>query len=297
VVICTNESRDSIFLNDIFPCDGIICEGQWTGADQAATAILEPCNLSINTNAAAGCYTFTRSSDGTGSSNQCGAFVQTLNIEIIEVAEITVAIDVSAPACGSALTATTNAANIKWQSTTTSAGADDFVDVPGQTGTTLITSTLTETTYFRAVVVSDNSAGTGACSGGACELPSNVITLAPVDCSDVPMPCLGNPGDIGGTAFLDVENDGVKTGNTGQTGIIVRAYDCDGNEVAGSPTTTDANGDWTITGLMVGDTFRVEFTIPTDGSLNYLVPSFAGADNGTNVQFVSPDDSDCEVLG
>ncbi|MEL6973395.1 MAG: SdrD B-like domain-containing protein, partial [Bacteroidota bacterium] len=108
-------------------------------------------------------------------------------------------------------------------------------------------------------------------------------------------PCLGNAGDIGGTVFQDAENDGAKVGNPGQSGVVVQAFDCAGDEVAGSPVTTDNNGEWTITGLTPNETYRVEFSLPTDNSLNYLQPSLEGTDNGTNVQFVTPMTSDCSV--
>ncbi|MEL7221519.1 MAG: SdrD B-like domain-containing protein [Bacteroidota bacterium] len=109
------------------------------------------------------------------------------------------------------------------------------------------------------------------------------------------MPCAGNAGDIGGTVFQDAENDGEKLGNPGQPGIVVRVFDCSGAEVSGSPTITDSNGDWTITGLTVNEEYQVEFTFPADGSLDYLQPSITGIDNGSDVQFVSPMMSDCTV--
>ncbi|MEO0732263.1 MAG: SdrD B-like domain-containing protein, partial [Bacteroidota bacterium] len=185
--------------------------------------------------------------------------------------------------------------------------------------TITVTATITNgvSTTYEVVDASDNVVATGtsgsatsfvtAADGGtetytfrvqgdvSC-VSSPVTTGTLTECSDVlPTPCVGNPGDIGGVVFVDDENDGAKAGNNGQPGVVVRTYDCAGMEVAGSPTVTDANGDWTITGLTVEDTFRVEFTLPTDGSLDFLQPGVAGTDNGTNVQFVSPTDSDCNV--
>ncbi|MFK8162793.1 MAG: SdrD B-like domain-containing protein [Lewinella sp.] len=113
---------------------------------------------------------------------------------------------------------------------------------------------------------------------------------APENCAlTLPMPCLGNPGDIGGTVFQDINNNGVNNTESGQEGMIVMVFDCDGNIVGN--TTTDANGEWTVTGFTDGEQYRVEFTFPT--SLAYLQPSFAGTDNGTNTQFVTA--PSCEV--
>lgn len=103
-------------------------------------------------------------------------------------------------------------------------------------------------------------------------------------------PCLGNAGDLGGIVFLDVDNDGINDSEVGQAGIVVTVFDGDGNEVTGSPTTTDTNGAWTITGLTDGDEYRVEFSTPGQP---YLQPSFAGADNGTSTQFVTA--PSCEI--
>lgn len=130
-------------------------------------------------------------------------------------------------------------------------------------------------------------------------ITTTVVESCPGNEEEPPLPpsdpCAGNPGDIGGVAFLDIENDGAKSGNQGQGGIIVSVYDCAGMEVNASPVATNANGEWTITGLDQLDTFRVEFTMPEDGSLDFLQPSFAGADNGSRVQFVVPGDGDCTV--
>ncbi|MBC6993971.1 SdrD B-like domain-containing protein [Neolewinella lacunae] len=97
--------------------------------------------------------------------------------------------------------------------------------------------------------------------------------------------------DLGGTAFIDQNNDGSMTGDAGQEGVVVRVYDCDGELVC--TTVTNENGDWNCQDLNPGEDYRVEFSLPTDGSLANLQPSYAGTDNGTNVQFVQP--GTCEV--
>ena len=88
--------------------------------------------------------------------------------------------------------------------------------------------------------------------------------------------------DITGNVFRDYNNNGVDDG-VGEQGIpnlVVIAYNSSGGQAASS--TTDALGDYTL-GLGAGD-YRIEFTLPTDGSLDFLRPSVAP---GSSVQFAS----------
>ena len=50
VVECFSGSSEVIFLNEIFPCDGIICEAQWTPVGTASTDIYESCDQSLQSN-------------------------------------------------------------------------------------------------------------------------------------------------------------------------------------------------------------------------------------------------------
>ncbi|MEM1214491.1 MAG: DUF11 domain-containing protein [Bacteroidota bacterium] len=181
LVVCTNDTRDPIFLNEIFPCDGTICEAQWTEDAANPAAILDMCDLSLDITAAAGCYTFTRSSDGSGL-KQCGPFSQTLHVEIVELPDLTVSGDQTV-ACGEAasdLTATTTATILRWESNTTSCGADDdWMPIPGTAGmNTYNPGSPSQTTHYRAVI-SGTGAGNGAdCPGGDCELASPCVTVA-----------------------------------------------------------------------------------------------------------------------
>ncbi|OAV44003.1 hypothetical protein A3850_005615 [Lewinella sp. 4G2] len=94
---------------------------------------------------------------------------------------------------------------------------------------------------------------------------------------------------IGGNVFFDANNDGAAAGasEVGQAGITVTVYDAAGNEVCA--TVTDGNGDWTCTALADGATFRVEFAAPATSNLSAAA---VGADNGTDVQFVTAGDMD-----
>jgi len=72
-------SLEELNLNEQFPCDGSVCEGQWTANDAPSGAIFNDCALTINPTTA-GCYSYTKMSGQLGPVNQCGAFTVTLDI-------------------------------------------------------------------------------------------------------------------------------------------------------------------------------------------------------------------------
>ena len=88
-------------------------------------------------------------------------------------------------------------------------------------------------------------------------------------------------GSISGTVFRDYNANGADDGpnEPGIGGIVVTATDNLGNVVS---TTTASNGAYT-TAVLPGTSARVEFTLPGDGSLDFLQPGAAG---NTTVQFV-----------
>lgn len=88
-------------------------------------------------------------------------------------------------------------------------------------------------------------------------------------------------GSISGNVFRDYNANGVDDGlnEPGIGGIVVTATD---NTGAVATTTTSSDGSYT-TSILPGVSARVEFTLPNDGSLNFLQPGAAG---NTTVQFV-----------
>ena len=85
---------------------------------------------------------------------------------------------------------------------------------------------------------------------------------------------------ISGNVYRDYNGDAVQdTREPGVYNVTVKAYSS-GTTQAGVTATTDANGDYTITGLASGVTYRIEFEWPYD----YL---FAGVAGNTSVQFVT----------
>lgn len=155
------------------------------------------------------------------------------------------------------------------------------VTLDGQTETTAMINTTTPgattTVTFANVsgpaydlVVNANFVNTTSCATSA-----SVDLIA---CTD---PCTTG---IGGTVFQDFNNDGTDDANEpGQENIKVEVYDCDGQLVC--DTWTNANGEWTCPSLTDNtEEYRVEFSTPLQ---DYLQPSYTGADNGTDVQFVN----------
>ena len=95
------------------------------------------------------------------------------------------------------------------------------------------------------------------------------------------------PNQVDGTVFRDYDEDGVRDGDEpGVPNVTVSVYDASGNSAS---TTTDNLGAYVILntdgapGNLSGEV-RVEFTLPTDGSLDFFEAGTAG---GTTVQFVN----------
>jgi len=100
--------------------------------------------------------------------------------------------------------------------------------------------------------------------------------------------CPGGSGIIGGVAFQDFNYNGLDDQiGGGIAGIEVHIFGCDtdGNSEAISVMTTDADGTYFFSGLNDGETYRIEFVIPS--SLNFLQSGFNGSDSRTTVQFVN----------
>jgi len=77
---CDVSFPTDFYLQELIGCDGTICEGTDFEADAGNVGTtFNSCNSSI-TVTASGCSTFTKTSDGSGSSNLCGGFSVTLNV-------------------------------------------------------------------------------------------------------------------------------------------------------------------------------------------------------------------------
>ncbi|MCB9290108.1 MAG: DUF11 domain-containing protein [Lewinellaceae bacterium] len=117
---------------------------------------------------------------------------------------------------------------------------------------------------------------------GACE---DFSTADAVACTP---PCLATPTTIGGMAWKENVADGLFDGEPGQPNIKIEVYDCE--EQLRGTAFTNADGQWSVTGLNAGEEYRVEFSTQQVPGIN---PSLAGPDNGSPVQFVMA--GDCSV--
>ncbi|MBN8589627.1 MAG: hypothetical protein J0L94_15050 [Rhodothermia bacterium] len=85
---------------------------------------------------------------------------------------------------------------------------------------------------------------------------------------------------VSGQVFRDFNGNGIKDANEiGEPGITVRAFNSVGTEVAGSPSSTNGNGNYSISGG--SGTLRVEFSLPT-----WFYASNGQVSN-TSIQFIS----------
>ena len=121
-------------------------------------------------------------------------------------------------------------------------------------------------------------------------------------------PAAPDQGIVSGTVFRDYNADGTQQTNQlvspyllepGISGVIITAYDV--NNAAAGTTTSGTNGAYSFTasGTLAGG-FRVEFTLPANGSLNFLQAGAAGpttvvmvptgGQTGLNVGFNNPID-------
>ncbi|MEO0727185.1 MAG: SdrD B-like domain-containing protein [Bacteroidota bacterium] len=185
--------------------------------------------------------------------------------------------------------------------------AVSWIDPPATGGITLTSSegTLSSTTIDAATVAGSSSttltlSGVAADGAGTIDLTAtfdddmtcNVSNSfkAPVPCVDPVGTCSGTTG-LGGTAFADADYNGQDDSDPGVAGMTVRVFDCVGNEVSGSPTYTDVDGNWAMAdGIITGEEYRVEFELTETAACDYkptVVTDPSGADNGTTVQFVT----------
>jgi protocatechuate 3,4-dioxygenase beta subunit len=99
---------------------------------------------------------------------------------------------------------------------------------------------------------------------------------------------------VTGRVFQDFSSNGVfdtasvvgQAVDIGVAGVEVAGYDSTGARVGATTTTGDGTYSLSVSGN-VGTSLRVEFSIPSTGSLAAFRSSFAGTNSGTSIQFVS----------
>ncbi|WP_162846870.1 SdrD B-like domain-containing protein, partial [Marinicella litoralis] len=92
--------------------------------------------------------------------------------------------------------------------------------------------------------------------------------------------------DITGTIYRDFDADGQQALlEPGLAGVLINAYDATGAVVGNSPQTSAFDGSYTLTGI--SSDVRVEFTLPIDGSLDFIKNGAIGTNNSTSVVFAT----------
>ena len=114
-----------------------------------------------------------------------------------------------------------------------------------------------------------------------------VASVAPAQQPEAPV-----AGTINGTVFRDYNANGTRQVSTsfnepGVQGVVITAYDA--NNVVQGTTTSGATGAYSLAVAGTGP-YRVEFTLPNDGSLDFLEEGATSnvAGQSTNVRFVDP---------
>ncbi len=86
---------------------------------------------------------------------------------------------------------------------------------------------------------------------------------------------------ISGSVYADADNDGqIDSGENYLSGILVRAFDADGNWVGQS--LTNASGTYSIGDVIDGQPYRLEFLLDADQQVSSL-----GSDNAGDIQFTT----------
>lgn len=115
-----------------------------------------------------------------------------------------------------------------------------------------------------------------------CVSDEATIDLTPVPCT----PCVSGTGTIGGVVYRDFNTNGVNNSEPGVGAVTVTIFRCDpnGSSVQVAQVQTDIKGQYSVTGLTAGTTYRVEFGNLPPG----YEPTYQGTNNGTTAQFVAP---------
>lgn len=203
--LCSSEMGEEVFLNEIFDCEGPIVEAPWVPADAASQAIYDECSQSIMPDAPPGCYSFTRTSDGTNSNSQCGAFVQTFNISIGEVTASIVAgnqeiCEGDDPIVFTVTTAATGSAALSFQwSVSSESDSTGFMPITGATMEAYDPTPadlVADTMYFR------NEVSIIDCAGEFCRDTSNVVLV--ITSTNRPTVTVADPGTICSSQVIDL---------------------------------------------------------------------------------------------
>ncbi len=178
--VCATALTEDLRLNDIFECEGAVCEGEWVPSNTASADVYVPCDQIILANTAPGCYQYTKTSSG-GGLKQCGSFSITFDLEIIETFPITLD-GPSSPCINDDYIVSSTTAGVptsyQWQMSSTSC-TDGFSDIPGATLRFYESNaTSADPIYLRLI----STYGSSGCTDGSCDVISDCLVIIPQDC-------------------------------------------------------------------------------------------------------------------
>ena len=205
-------SVDPVFINEVYPCDGILCEGLWEVVNVDPGILFEDCNQSITLapNVTNACATFVNRSEG-GRGTQCGPFEVFLNIEFLGVPEVDLGDDIIVCQNNSGyriepqiISNSSNDIRYQWQRTTTGCNnLSGWTNIAGATQRNYTAPTNTQgVTRYRVLLAAQGDSG---CVGGECEQISECIRIEVVESPSVNIAaddlaiCLGETVDVTAT--------------------------------------------------------------------------------------------------
>ncbi|MEM6318182.1 MAG: SdrD B-like domain-containing protein, partial [Bacteroidota bacterium] len=295
------------FLNELFPCDGVICGGVWTTVGSISGMRFDACDQSITIESENACGAFTKSGGGTPSS-VCGAFELNLNITVKNLTTPVIGANQSGlcpsdtPLPLTVVNAATSNVNIlyQWQTSITDC-TTGFTNVGSPTSTPqpYQPPAISTTTFYRLVVTTNTG-----CSSGECEAISNCVTLtADPGCTPVLYDWGDLPDSSDSTALNDYQTLSSNNGPVHQiiSGLSLGATvdaEMDGqssDNALGDGADEDAIAMVTTLKLFPGLTFRLPFSyVNTTGNTAHVEAwidwNADGAFDGTSEMVIDWDD-------
>ncbi len=191
-LICNGTGTISFLLQDILNCNSSVCEGEWSVDITDPNVTYDACENSIAVNLSENtCTSYTLTSDGMATNNQCGQFTININFETASITSTIIEPDQTICQGGvpQPLVAISSTAGVvhQWQSSTTGCNGS-FTNIPNASNSTYAPPALNQTTYYRAI-----TSLPGTCSDKSCSTTSNCITIT----TDIPPPrCINEFGEF-----------------------------------------------------------------------------------------------------
>ena len=156
-------------------------------------------------------------------------------------------------------------------------GVDIEISLGGQTQTYTTTSadgTATVNGFSLSTPAFDYAVMANVVGQASCQ---DITTFNAIACTPA---CPDSPDAIGGYTWRDENINGMLDGEPAQANVKVEVYDCEGN-LAGT-TYSNADGQWSLSGLNANEDYRVEFSAQQIPGVD---ATYISTQNRSNVQF------------